>query len=74
MVTFNDEMLSALGYDAIDLILGIDSTILSETEKRMLINLILLSNEDELVWAKIKNIFEAETDDFVAKMLELAKI
>ncbi len=74
MVTINDEMLSALGYDAIDLILGIDSTILSETEKRMLVNLILLSNEDELIWAKIKNIFEVETEDFVTKMLELAKI
>lgn len=74
MVTFNDEMLSALGYDAIDLILGIDSKTLSDTQKRMLVNLILRSNKDEMVWAKIKNIFEAEPKDLVTKMLELAKI
>lgn len=74
MVTFNDEMLSALGYDAIDLILGIDSKTLSDTQKRMLVNLILRSNKDEMVWAKIKNIFEAETKDPVTKMLELEKI
>ncbi|MEK3643533.1 hypothetical protein [Aeribacillus sp. FSL M8-0235] len=69
----NSEIFSALGYDALDLIFGINSKLLSEVEKRDLIHLAVLEDKNEEIKNRIQDILERDIDDTAKKnmLLEL---
>lgn len=66
------EMFSTLGYDALDVIFGIDSNSLSEEEKRDLVHLVGLLEKDEKVKNSVQDIFKENTDDVTKKNMLLA--
>ncbi|MBB2479184.1 hypothetical protein H5P36_03080 [Bacillus sp. APMAM] len=50
------DLLSTLGYEALDIIYGLKNNLLSEKEKRSLVRLLNLSNGDRILEAQIKEI------------------
>lgn len=52
------DLLSTLGYEALDIIYGLKNNLLSEKEKRSLVRLLNLSNGDRILEAQIKEILD----------------
>ncbi|RBW70689.1 hypothetical protein [Bacillus taeanensis] len=66
------EMFSSLGYEALDVILGLDSTLLSELEKRELVRLVELSEKNVEVKSGIQSILENNSNNKTRKAMLLA--
>jgi hypothetical protein len=56
------ELFSSLGYDALDVIVGIDARSIPEKKVKKLIQLIVLSEKDENIGYEVKNIIETYRD------------
>jgi hypothetical protein len=56
------ELFSSLGYDALDVIVGIDARSIPEKKVKKLIQLIVLSEKDENIGYEVKNILETYRD------------
>lgn len=66
------ELLSTLGYEALDVIFEIESSQMSEREKRDLVSLIPIMEKDHHYRQKIQGIIEAEADGVIRKQKLLA--
>lgn len=66
------EMFSSLGYDALEVILGINLKSLSEIEKRELVRLVRLSEKDKEVQNDIQGIMEKNIDSMTKKNMLLS--
>lgn len=66
------EIFSTLGYQALDVIFGIDSEALSEKEKKHLVRLVVLSENEEKVRHEIEKIMGKNIDLKLKKDLLLA--
>lgn len=66
-----DKLLSGFGYLALDMIFGINSSILTENELKKLVTLAGLAETDDLLRTKIDEILDGISLDDTAKRSEL---
>ncbi|MGM0876704.1 MAG: hypothetical protein ACQEWV_18580 [Bacillota bacterium] len=66
------EMFSTLGYNALNIIYGINTKSLTENEKKDLVRLLGLFEKDEVIKARIRDILELDHSDTVKKNMLLA--
>ncbi|MGM7723777.1 hypothetical protein [uncultured Metabacillus sp.] len=66
------EMLSTLGYDALNIIFGINTKPFKEREKKDLIRLLTISEKDEIIKARIQKVLELNHSDTMKKEMLLS--
>jgi hypothetical protein len=69
-----DEMLSSLGYDALDLIFGFNTKTLPEAEKKELVHLAGLLEKNEEIRGRIQSVLAENMDDVTKKNILLSMV
>ncbi|MDQ0201191.1 hypothetical protein [Neobacillus ginsengisoli] len=66
-MSFYDKMFSTLGYKTLQIIFNVDEPSLTEEEKRLLVQLIILMEKDTELKAKVNEVISSNLDN-VAKL------
>lgn len=69
-----DELFSSLGYDSVDVILGINPRLISETETKKLVRLIFLSEKNKMLASEIETVLTEYPDCSETKLKLLLQI